>query len=57
MARTPSANITASRPPNPRTAEGHAALAVSHSRAATHHARKAEALSRDAKRAQPKSAR
>ena len=46
---------TAARPPNPPSAAGHAALAVAHSKAATHHARKAEIISRDQQRTAPKS--
>lgn len=41
----------------PNTAVGHAAMAKDHSRAAVHHASRAEALSRDARRETPKSKR
>ena len=58
MARTPaSSDRTPKITPRPNTAIGHAAAAKDHSRAAVFHASKAEALSRDSKRALPKSAR
>jgi hypothetical protein len=56
MARTPSVS-SVSKPADPRTAAGHASLAVSHSKAAAHHAGQAEKLSRDAQREKPKSKR
>jgi hypothetical protein len=56
MARTPSVSLV-SKPADPRTAAGHASLAVSHSKAAAHHARRAETLSRDSAREKPKSKR
>jgi hypothetical protein len=59
MARTPpaSSSTTTKIMPRPNTAIGHAAAARDHAKIAAAHASKSEQLSRDAKRAAPKSSR
>jgi len=59
MARTPGSGTSTSIKiaSRPDTAIGHSAAARDHAKAAAAHAAKAEALSRDSKRALPKSAR